>query len=138
MKRKTIVEASRKQGKLTNEAYAQRVLQGVKNDQVLMEAYRNLGVANLPNFMLARIQLASAELKTLGIVVGQPQPQQQPQAQVQPQQPQQPQQQKGGNQQLPSSPNVKTYDLSPYPLFVKFCLHSLCPAPHKLTKYWRR
>lgn len=73
MKRKTIVEASRKQGKLTNEAYAQRVLQGVKNDQVLMEAYRNLGVANLPNFMLARIQLASAELKTLGIVVGQPQ-----------------------------------------------------------------
>lgn len=53
----------------------QRLQQGIRNDQVLADGYRAVGVVNMANFMLARIQIATAELKAMGVSVGQqPQP----------------------------------------------------------------
>lgn len=138
MKKKQLIESSRKTGKLTNEAYAAALQKGIDRDQLLMDVYSKNGMAKMADLMNCRLRMGILELNALksGQTQVQPQPQPQPQQQkVQPQQPQQPQPQPPKTQpaqQLPA--HIKQIDLAPYSLTVILLLFQFALRNDQILK----
>jgi hypothetical protein len=65
IKRKTMVETAKQQGKLPNEIYAAKLQSNIRNDQVLMGIFKAQGIHNMAEFLMVRIQMAIQELNML-------------------------------------------------------------------------